>query len=85
MYYETVPSMSESLHGMIWSTRFFFMLAGRFPVLMFSFIMRTLVSFWWEKTRTDGNDEKVHIEKYNANKAGESFLKTDDAGTFPYL
>lgn len=39
-----------SLHGMIWSTRFFFMLAGRFPVLMFSFIMRTLVSFWWEKT-----------------------------------
>lgn len=35
-----------SLHGMIWSTRFFFMLVGRFPVLMFSFIMRTLVSFW---------------------------------------
>ena len=33
------------VHGMIWRTRFFFMLAGRFPVLMFSFMMRTLVSF----------------------------------------
>lgn len=46
----------RSLHGMIWSTRFFFMLAGRFPVLMFSFIIRTLVSFWWERTRVDWSE-----------------------------
>lgn len=37
---------------MICRTRFFFMLAGRFPVLMFSFIMRMLVSFWVEKKTT---------------------------------
>ena len=30
------------------------MLAGRFPVLMFSFIMRTLVSFWWERETQGG-------------------------------
>lgn len=34
-----------ALHGMIWMTRAFFMLAGRLPVLMFSFMIRTLVSF----------------------------------------
>lgn len=37
------------LHGMICRTLFFFMLAGRFPVLMFSFIIRMLVSFWVER------------------------------------
>lgn len=37
--------MPAALHGMIWMTRAFFMLAGRLPVLMFSFMMRTLVSF----------------------------------------
>lgn len=34
-----------ALHGMIWMTLAFFMLAGRLPVLMFSFMIRTLVSF----------------------------------------
>lgn len=37
--------MPTALHGMIWMTRAFFMLAGRLPVLMFSFMIRTLVSF----------------------------------------
>lgn len=37
--------MPTALHGMIWITRAFFMLAGRLPVLMFSFMIRTLVSF----------------------------------------
>ena len=49
----------RSLHGMIWSTRFFFMLAGRFPVLMFSFIMRTLVSFWQMGRKTDPRSESL--------------------------
>lgn len=39
------------VHGIICRTLFFFMLAGRFPVLMFSFIIRMLVSFW-EETKT---------------------------------
>lgn len=32
-------------HGIIWRTLFFFMLAGRLPILMFSFIIRMFVSF----------------------------------------
>lgn len=40
------PSAARAaLHGMIWMTLAFFMLAGRLPVLMFSFMIRTLVSF----------------------------------------
>lgn len=40
------PSAARAaLHGMIWMTLAFFMLAGRLPVLMFSFMIRTFVSF----------------------------------------
>jgi len=38
---------------MICSTLFFLMLAGRFPVLMFSFIMRTLVNFWGDSQKNN--------------------------------
>ena len=34
---------------MIWMTLAFFMFAGRLPVLMFSFMMRTFVSFCSEE------------------------------------
>lgn len=37
--------LQAALHGMIWMTLAFFMFAGRLPVLMFSFMIRTLVSF----------------------------------------
>ena len=42
---EGLPSTGGPLHGMIWMTLAFFMFAGRLPVLMFSFMMRTFVSF----------------------------------------
>lgn len=41
----------DLLQGMIWMTRAFFMFAGRLPVLMFSFIIRTFVNFC-NKTHT---------------------------------
>ena len=41
-----LPSAARAaLHGMIWMTLAFFMLAGRLPVLMFSFMIRTFVNF----------------------------------------
>lgn len=43
--HEGLPSTDGPLHGMIWMTLAFFMFAGRLPVLMFSFMMRTFVSF----------------------------------------
>lgn len=41
-----------ALHGIIWMTLAFFMLAGRLPVLMFSFMIRTFVSFCSQEGHT---------------------------------
>lgn len=61
---------SSNLHGIICRTLFFFMLAGRFPVLMFSFIMRMFVSFWVEKLHTAGKQvvESTINTAYNQNQ-----------------